>query len=96
MTNYIPIKELKKAVICFKEKANEIIKRLNIPWKVKMPEDNNKWGVPEVSYSEKEIVIDLTKLSYFKGTVCVTNADGSQVQKTAFILGYIVDETDDD
>ncbi len=96
MTNFVPIKELKDAVIVFKKKGNEIIKRLNIPWKVKMPEDSNLWGTPEVSYSDKEIVIDLSQISYFKATVCVKDDEGNVTQKTAFLLGYIESEEDDD
>lgn len=92
MTNYIPIKELKKAVICFKEKANEIIKRLNIPWKVKMPEDNTKWGTAVVSYSEKEIVIDLTQLNY----VIVTACDENLNQKKFMLLGFPIEEAEVD
>lgn len=92
MTNQVIIKTLKKAAICFKEKANEIITRLNIPWKFKMPDDDSQWGVPVVSYSEKEITIDWTNVSTLELTAC--DSEGNQV--TVVVIGFIKDATEED
>ncbi len=88
MENFVPIRELKKAVIVFKEKGNEIIKRYNIPWKVKMPDENNLWGTPVVSYSEKEIVVDLSRINVIRATACDENGN----QRKGVFLGYWEDE----
>lgn len=76
------IEEIKKAVICFKAKANEMIVRLNTPWEVKMP--NDLFGSAVVQYGDNKIVIDLSQLKTFEAVAC--DEDGNQA--TYVILGY--------
>lgn len=63
-----PIKELKKAVIVFREKGNEIIKRGNRPWEIKLPD--TRLGEAVVKGAKNKVTIDLSKLKTFKAVAC--------------------------
>lgn len=89
MNNQKIIAKLDKAVICFRKKANELIDRDNIPWKVDMPDDG--FGIAQVQYSDKKITIDLSQLN----TVTLDACDSvTGVKKTYMFLAFEVN-TDD-
>lgn len=83
MNGQVIIQKLKKAAICFKHKANEIIDRLNTAWDVTLPDD--QFGVGQVTYGNNKITIDLSQLSTIEVTACDPSTGES---KTLVLLGY--------
>lgn len=86
MQNQKIITEIVKAVLTWRKKGNELVKRLNIPWEVKMPDD--RFGVATVNYSDTKITIDLSQLNTETFVVC--DEDGNQ--KTITVIGFNPDE----
>ena len=84
MNGKTTIRELKKAAICFKAKANEIIKWLNRDWDVKMPNEEAKWGTPVFQAADNKVTLDLSSLSYVEVVAC--DEDGNEA--TYVLLGY--------
>lgn len=76
------IKQLKDAVICFRDKANEIIAWCNRDWEIKLPVGDN--SLVAVRASEDKVAIDLSQL----GTVTLIACDENQVQATYVLYGY--------
>lgn len=86
MTGQVQIPEIQQAVLMWKEKGNEVIKRLNTPWEVTLPDD--LLGVADVKYAENKITIDLSQMTVIQFKVC--DADGNQ--KTANCLGWFSED----
>lgn len=86
MDGQTPIKELQEAVIVFKDKGNEIIKRLNLDWFIDLPDP--QFGEATVKGSDTEVRIDLSQVKVIQLVGC--KPDGSQV--TVNVIGYISEQ----
>jgi hypothetical protein len=81
MTNQKSIVELKNAAFCPRGKANELIKRANIPWEVLLPDG---FGDATVNYSDTKISIDLSQASTVTFVAC--DGDGQEFLITTVAL----------
>lgn len=89
MNGQVNIKEISSGTpLCWRGKANEIIKRLNIPWEFKMPNEDTQWGVAQVQYGTNKIVLDLSQLTTIEFVGC--DEDGNQF--TFVAIGYKKEE----
>lgn len=84
MNGQVKITEIKESPLVWKEKGNELIKRLNIPWEVKMPDENTQWGIGQFQYSDQKILLDLSQLSTIEFVGCDENGN----QFTFVALGF--------
>lgn len=84
------IKEIAEAVLMWKDKGNEVIKRLNIPWKATLPDD--QFGEIIIRYGDNQITIDASQLKTFDFVAC----DENGVMKTYTTFGFEKPEEDPD
>lgn len=69
------IKKLVNAVICFRDKANEMIDWLNMNWLVDLPDP--QCGTAEFIASEGEVRLDLSQVNVVEVGACLP--DGTKV-----------------
>lgn len=81
-----PVAKLQNAVICFKDKANEIIDWLNMDWLVDLPDP--QMGSAEFKASEGEVRLDLSQLNIIELGAC--KPDGTKV--TVHVWGWITED----
>lgn len=77
-----PIDRLKQAVICFRDKANEIIDWINKDWVVTLPPGDDSPVV--VREGDGRVVIDMTFFHQVEVVAC--DEDGNQA--TYILYGY--------
>lgn len=92
MKNLETIKTIKNAVLCWAAKANEMIERLNLPWQVKNPTEDDGWGNPEFQYSKTKITFDLSQINTVELKAC--DEDGNEA--TYILIGIKKPEPSDD
>lgn len=90
MTGKEDIQEIQQSAFCWREKANEIIKFCNVPWEVKVPDDDGRWGCPEVKYADNKVTIDLSGLTVVEFRGC--DDDGNEFKFTCFGFKEAVEE----
>lgn len=78
------IKQIKKAAICFRDKANEIIDWCNLPWEVALPDD--KFGEAKFNAGANKVTLDLSQLSTLRLSAC--DPDTGE-QKVIVVFGYV-------